>query len=442
MSARTVEPPLAGTGAGGEAAIYRKVSWRLLPFLLVCYVLAYLDRVNIGYAKFGMQPALGLTDAAYGLGAGIFFIGYVLFEVPSGLWQVRIGVRRTISRIMLLWGLTSIATVFVRGEYGFYALRFMLGVFEAGFAPGMLFYLSCWFPRARRAQIMAVVLLAGPVSNVLGGPVSTAVLSGLDGVAGLAGWQWMFIVEGVPSVLAGFVAFFYLADTPRDAAWLTADERSTLAAALERDEGKATGSFAAAIRDPRIYGFAAVYFCLISGLYTVSFWLPTLLREAGVRDVLLVGWLSAVPYLAAIAAMLLNARWSDRSGERRWHVAVPAALGAAGLAAAASVTGQAGLALAGICVATLGTYAAYAVFWAAPSAYLKGRAAAGGIALINSIGAFGGFVSPFVIGWLKTGTGSLASGLFAMAAFVAVGAVLEVLTAPAPAGGAPMGDAP
>lgn len=333
---------LSGAGVGGGAGIYRKVSWRLLLFLLFCYVLAYLDRVNIGYAKLGMQPALGLSDAAYGLGAGIFFVGYVLFEVPSGLWQVRVGVRRTIGRTMLLWGLTSVATIFVRGEYSFYALRFLLGVFEAGFAPGMLFYLSCWFPRARRAQIMAVVPLAGPVSNVFGGPVSTAILSGLDGMAGLAGWQWMFIVEDVPSVLAGLAAFFWLTDTPQDAAWLTADERSILVAALERDEGKATGSFAAAVRDPRTYGFAAVYFCLISGLYTVSFWLPTLLREAGVHNVVLVGWLSAVPYLAAVAAMLLNARWSDRSGERRWHVAVPAALGAAGLAVAASVTGQAG----------------------------------------------------------------------------------------------------
>lgn len=436
MGAGTTIPPLAGTGVGDEAGIYRKVGWRLLPFLLLCYVLAYLDRVNVGYAKFGMQPALGLNDAAYGLGAGIFFIGYVLFEVPSGLWQVRIGVRKTIGRIMLLWGLTSIATIFVRGEHGFYASRFLLGVFEAGFAPGMLFYLSCWFPRARRAQIMAVVLLAGPVSNVFGGPVSTAILSGLDGVAGLTGWQWMFIVEGLPSVLVGLAAFFYLTDTPRDAAWLTTDERSILLAALERDEGKATGSFASAVCDPRIYGFAAVYFCLISGLYTVSFWLPTLLRDAGVKNLVLVGWLAAIPYLAAIAAMLLNARWSDHSGERRWHVAVPAALGAAGLAIAASVTGQAGMALAGICLATLGTYAAYAVFWAAPSAYLKGRAAAGGIALINSIGAFGGFVSPFLIGWLKTLTGSLAPGLFAMAALLAVGAVLAILAAPAPVGGA------
>lgn len=430
MAKATIESALAGIGADGDAGIFRKIAWRLLPFLLLCYVLAYLDRVNIGYAKFGMQSEFGLSDAAYGLGAGIFFIGYVLFEVPSGLWQVRIGIRKTIGRIMLLWGLTSVAMIFVGGAYEFYALRFLLGAFEAGFAPGMLYYLSSWFPSARRAQIMSVVLLAGPVSNVLGGPLSTFILSSMDGTAGLAGWRWMFILEGMPSVLIGVAAFFYLTETPAEAKWLRPIERDRLADILERDTCSAKGDFATVVRDPRVYGFAAVYFCLISGLYTVSYWLPTLLREAGIKDVMRVGWLAALPYLAAIVAMLLNARSSDRRRERSWHVAVPAFLGAVGMAAAASVTGQAGMALLAIGLATMGTYAAYAVFWAAPSAYLKGRGAAGGIALINSIGAFGGFVSPFVIGWLKTATGSLTSGLFAMAAFLATGAVLALLTAP------------
>ncbi|MBN4096000.1 MFS transporter [Methylobacterium sp. OT2] len=406
----------------GATTLYRKVGWRLLPFLLACYVLAYLDRVNVGFAKLGMQSELGLSDAAYGLGAGIFFIGYVLFEVPSNLLQARIGARRTIGRIMLLWGLASMAMMFVQGPWSFYALRFVLGVFEAGFAPGMLFYLTGWYPAERRGQIMAVVLLAGPVGNILGGPLSGWLISSFHGANGLSGWQWMFLIEGLPAVLLGIAAFYYLPDRPAEAGWLTRDEGRRIVAALDAPGNRSEASLAVALRDPRLYAYGLVYYCLISGLYTVSFWLPTLLRDAGIRDIAAIGWLSVVPYLVAVGAMLANARSSDRRRERRWHVMLPTCAGAVGLAVAA-LAGNLPVAFLGIGLATVGTYAAYAVFWTVPTASLKGTAAAGGIALINSIGALGGFVSPAVIGLAKDLTGSLSAGLLAMAGLLALGAV-------------------
>lgn len=402
-------------------AVYRKVSWRLLPFLLLCYVLAYLDRVNISYAKIAMQQEFGLTDAAYGLAAGIFFIGYVMFEVPSNLWLARVGVRRTLSRIMLLWGATSTAMLFVHDSTSFYVLRFFLGVFEAGFAPGMILYLTFWFSGKRRAQVMACVLLAGPVSNIIGGPLSTWIMGAFADSHGLAGWQWMFILEGAPCIVLGIFAFFFLSDSPAQANWLTRDEKNLLANDLRQVEAPKQHTFARALKDWRVYWLALIYFCLICGLYTVSFWLPTLLRDAGVKDIFQIGLYSMIPYSAAIVAMLLNARSSDRLGERRWHGAVPAFLGAIGLLLTGFSAGNLTMALCSITLATLSTYAAYAVFWVRPTSYLKGTAAAGGIALINSIGAFGGFVSPSIIGALKTFTGSFVEGMAAMATMLVIG---------------------
>ncbi|MCS3472290.1 D-galactonate transporter [Pseudomonas sp. JUb42] len=402
-------------------AVYRKVSWRLLPFLLLCYVLAYLDRVNISYAKIAMQQEFGLTDAAYGLAAGIFFIGYVMFEVPSNLWLARVGVRRTLSRIMLLWGATSTAMLFVHDSTSFYVLRFFLGVFEAGFAPGMILYLTFWFSGKRRAQVMACVLLAGPVSNIIGGPLSTWIMCAFADSHGLAGWQWMFILEGAPCIVLGIFAFFFLSDSPAQANWLTRDEKNLLANDLRQVEAPKQHTFARALKDWRVYWLALIYFCLICGLYTVSFWLPTLLRDAGVKDIFQIGLYSMIPYSAAIVAMLLNARSSDCLGERRWHGAVPAFLGAIGLLLTGFSAGNLTMALCSITLATLSTYAAYAVFWVRPTSYLKGTAAAGGIALINSIGAFGGFVSPSIIGALKTFTGSFVEGMAAMATLLVIG---------------------
>lgn len=410
--------------------LYRKITWRLLPFLLLCYVFAYLDRINIGFAKLQMQQDIGISDAVYGLGAGIFFLGYVMFEVPSNLLLARIGARRTISRIMVLWGLTSASMLFVQGEWSFYVLRFMLGVFEAGFAPGMIFYLTYWYSQSRMAGVMAVVMLAGPIGGIVGGPVSAWIMTAFSGAHGLDGWQWMFLLEGLPCVLIGIVAYRYLDDKPAQAKWLSAEEKALLAADLDARSGQQKHAFRQVLRDPAIYGMALTYFCLICGIYAVSFWLPTLLKLAGVKDTMEIGLYSAVPYIAAAAFMLLFARSSDRMQERRWHTLVPALLAGVALCVATTAPTQFALSLAAITLATGFMWASYTVFWAIPSRYLKGEAAAGGIALINSIGLLGGFLSPSIIGWVKESTGSLAGGLYAISALLVAGALLLLVNRP------------
>lgn len=409
------------------SSVYRKINWRLLPLLVLCYTFAYLDRVNIGFAKLQMQADVGISDAVYGLGAGIFFLGYVLFEVPSNLLLVRIGARKTICRIMILWGLTSASMLFVQGEYSFYALRFLLGVFEAGFAPGMIFFLTYWYSTRRMAGVMAVVMCAGPIGGMLGGPVSAWIMTRFSGAHGLDGWQWMFLLEGLPCVLLGIVAFVCLADKPEKARWLSPQERELLAADLQTRQGAyATHAFKDVLKDPGIYALAIPYFCLISGLYAVSFWLPTLLQQSGLRDTMEIGIWSAIPYIAAIAAMFLLSRHSDRRHERRWHVTAPAILAGVLLVGALSVPDHFLLSMAMLALATALMWAAYTVFWAIPSQHLKGPAAAGGIALINSIGLLGGFASPSLIGWIKTSTQSLNAGLYVIAALLVVG-VLPIL---------------
>ncbi len=412
------------------APLYRKITWRLLPFLLLCYVFAYLDRINIGFAKLQMQQDIGISDAVYGLGAGIFFLGYVMFEVPSNLLLTRIGARRTISRIMVLWGLTSASMLFVQGEWSFYVLRFMLGVFEAGFAPGMIFYLTYWYSQSRMAGVMAVVMLAGPIGGIVGGPVSAWIMTAFSGAHGLDGWQWMFLLEGLPCVLLGVIAFRYLDDKPAEARWLDAEEKALLAADLDTRGAQQKHAFAQVLRDPAIYGMALTYFCLICGIYAVSFWLPTLLKIAGVQDTMEIGLYSAIPYLAAALFMLWFARSSDRMQERRWHTLVPALMAGVALCVATAAPTQFALSLTAITLATGFMWAAYTVFWAIPSQYLKGEAAAGGIALINSIGLLGGFLSPSIIGWSKEATGSLAGGLYVISALLVAGALLLLVNRP------------
>ncbi|MBY4899383.1 MFS transporter [Cupriavidus sp. AU9028] len=420
-----LSPAQAAMPAQDElAGVYRKISLRILPFLLLCYVFAYLDRVNIGFAKLQMQQDVGLSDAIYGLGAGIFFLGYVMFEVPSNLLLARIGARRTISRIMVLWGITSACMLFVHDATSFYVLRFLLGVFEAGFAPGMIFYLTYWYGGARMARVMAVVMLAGPIGGMAGGPVSTWLMTALAGAHGLAGWQWMFLVEGLPCVLLGAIAYFYLDDKPAQARWLTDRERKLLADDIGATQAGGHHSFRTVLRDPRIYALAFGYFCLISGIYAVSFWLPTILKGAGVTSTLAIGMYSAVPYVAAAVFMFVFARSSDRHQERRWHSAMLAFVGAGTLAAAAMTADNLMLSLVTITVATASMWAAYTVFWAIPSEYLKGTAAAGGIALINSIGLLGGFVSPTLIGYVKELTGSMEGGLLSMVVLLVAGGIV------------------
>ncbi|WP_151633413.1 MFS transporter [Noviherbaspirillum aerium] len=419
------------TVAGNDVpALYSKINWRLLPFLLICYLFAYLDRVNVGFAKFQMQADLGLSDAAYGVGAGIFFIGYVLFEIPSNLMLPRVGARKTFSRILVLWGITSACMLFVRDVPTFYALRFLLGVFEAGFAPGMIYYLSCWYGPQRMARAIALVFLAGPLGGIIGGPVSAWLITALNGTAGLAGWQWMFLVEGLPCVLLGIIAWQFLPDRPADVTWLSSDEKRLLEA--EVSCGAAHGhSFKAVARNPKIYVLASAYFCIIATIYALSFWLPSFIAAQGVTDTVQLGRYSAIPYIAAAVAMYVMGRRSDQVGERRFHSAVPAAAGGLLLAATTLVDGNLVVSLILLTLATSCFWMAYTVFWAMPSEYVKGPAAAGGIALINTIGLSGGFWGPAIIGWAKTASGSLHLGVLVIA-MLPIAASLIILASKRP----------
>lgn len=416
-------------------AAYRKVDLRILTLLLVCYVFAYLDRVNLGFAKIQMQRDLGVDDAVYGFAAGLFFLGYVMFEIPSNLLLERIGARKTISRILILWGMMSSATMFVDNATSLYILRFLLGVCEAGFAPGMIFFLTRWYPSARMASVLAVVMLAGPIGGAVGAPVSTWLMTSFSGVHGLAGWQWMFLLEGAPCLVLGIVVWLTLADSPAQARWLSVEEKALLAGEIGA-KPLAHTSFRGALKDMKIWVLAFAYFCLICGIYTLAFWSPTIIQATGVTDIMTIGWYSSLPYLAAVALMILAARRSDRRRERRWHCALLAGIAGIALALAAGREGQILVSMLCIVIATASVWAAYTVFWAIPTEFLDGRAAAGGIAFINTIGLFGGLLSPIIIGQVKVATGQLDNGLYAMAALIMLGGVL-VLLSPRPSTVAP-----
>jgi len=415
----------SGSDADQITKLYNRLNWRLLPFLLICYLFACLDRLNVGFAKLQMLSDLGFSDAAYGVGAGIFFLGYVLFEVPSNLLLPKLGARKTISRILVFWGLTSASMLFVHNVTMFYGLRFLLGVFEAGFLPGIIFYLTYWYGEARMARAIAIVLMGQPLSGVVGGPLSAWTMTAFAGAYGLAGWQWMFLVEGLPCVVLGVVAWFFLADRPSTATWLSADEKRTIDVGLASPD-VAHHSFGQVARDPRVYLLAIAFFCVICGVYTVNFWLPTILKADGVKDTLQIGLYSTIPYIVAVIAMYLGCRSSDRYHERRWHSAVPALIGALALAVSTWASGQLALSLIFMTVATAMMAVSQTVFLAIPSDYLKGDAAAGGIALINSIGLLGAFVSPTIIGWTMTATGSMQTGLYVMVGLLVLGATLLV----------------
>ncbi|WP_354683700.1 MFS transporter [Cupriavidus necator] len=405
------------------SSLYSKINWRLLPFLLVCYLFAYLDRVNVGFAKLQMQSELGFSDAAYGVGAGIFFLGYVLFELPSNLLLPKVGARKTFSRILVLWGITSACMLFVRDVPMFYAMRFLLGVFEAGFAPGMIYYLSCWYGPQRMARAIAIVFIAGPLGGIVGGPVSAWLMTALAGTAGLSGWQWMFLVEGLPCVLLGILALRLVPDRPSEATWLTDHEKRLLEAELAVPAAH-KHSFMAVAKDARVYVLALAYFCIIATIYAISFWLPTMIKAQGVNDTVQLGWYSALPYVAAAFGMFVMGRRSDRVGERRFHSAVPALAGGLLLAASTLADGNLVVSLILLTLATMAFWMAYTVFWAMPAEYIKGPAAAGGIALINTIGLSGGFWDPAIIGWAKTATGNLHFGVLVMALLPVVAAVI------------------
>ncbi|MGH8178756.1 MAG: MFS transporter, partial [Steroidobacter sp.] len=403
-----------------EQRTIRKVAWRLVPFMCLLYFVAFLDRVNIGFAALTMNQDLGLTPAMFGFASGIFFLGYVLFEVPSNVILERVGARLWIARIMMTWGLISAGTAFVSSPMSLYLLRFLLGVAEAGFFPGMILYLTYWFPANYRARILGAFMVALPISSVIGGPLSTAMLS-LE-AAGLHGWQWMFLLEGVPAMLLGFAVLLFLRDRPAKAAWLADDERRWLEAELASErrplEESHHSGVTRALREPRVWIFGLIYFGMVVGLYGFGFWLPQIIKALGGLSNFEVGLAAAVPYGASAAAMVWWGRRSDAARERTWHIAIPAFIGAAALAASAQLDASPLLGFIALSLSAIGVYAALPVFWTLPTAMLTGGAAAAGIALINSIGNIGGFLGPTLVGYVKEATGSYAASLWALSAMI------------------------
>ena len=411
-----------------ERATMARVTWRLLPFLLLLYIISWLDRVNVGFAKLQMNADLGISDTAYGLGAGIFFIGYGLFEIPSNLLLARFGARIWIARIMITWGLISAGMMFVQGPYSFYVLRFLLGVAEAGFLPGIIYYLSQWFPRAQRANAVSWFMIGIPLSIVFGGPLSGWLL-GFDGHLGLHGWQWMFLLEGLPAVILGFVVLGFLTDKPADARWLTPEQRDWLTRHIAAEHTEAHARHGVGLRQamlhPTVWLLALIMFCCQTGSYGLTLWVPTIVKGLSGFTNLEVGFFSAIPYIAAAVGMILIGRSSDRSGERFMHIAIPSVIGAFGFVATGLITAPVGAMIA-LSVAAVGDYGTRGPFWALPGKFLVGSAAAGAIALINSMGAFGGFVGPYAVGYLKEATGSFTAPLFLLAGILFAGAVLTL----------------
>ncbi|MFM7760675.1 MAG: MFS transporter [Burkholderiaceae bacterium] len=410
-----------------EEALYRKVALRLIPLLLACYVVAYLDRVNVGFAKLQMMDQLGFSDTVYGLGAGMFFIGYFLFEVPSNIILHRMGARVWIGRIMISWGLISAAMMFVTTPMTFYVMRFFLGVAEAGFFPGIILYLTYWYPAERRARITAMFMTGIAIAGVIGGPVSGIIMKYTNGIYGWQGWQWMFLLEGLPSVALGLVVIMMLDDRIVDAKWLTEEERALLAQNIAKDEAhKEDESFGRIIRSGRVWLCAAIYFSYVMGVYGVSFFLPTIIKSMGHTDVVEIGLISSIPYSVSVVVMLLVARSADRTGERRWHVAIPGVLGAVGLALSVVLAKDGTLAIAALTLGLSGIMTTLPLFWSLPTAFLAGTGAAAGIALINSLGNLAGFVSPYAVGWLKDATGSTDAGVYMLSVAVAIGVLLTL----------------
>ncbi|MFN2478634.1 MAG: MFS transporter [Pseudonocardiaceae bacterium] len=413
-----------------ERCVIRKVTIRLVPFLGLLYLINYLDRVNLGFAALTMNGDLRLSAAAYGLGAGLFFIGYFFFEVPSNIILHRVGARVWIARIMVTWGLVASATAFIQGEISFYVVRVLLGVAEAGFFPGIILYLTYWFPRVQRAKIVALFFLAVPLSSVIGSPLSTLLIHNGDGVLGFdAGWRFMFFVEGVPAILLGVLVLAFLPSRPRQAKWLTGEESAALEARITEEDAREVPVRAVLI-DPRVIALSVVYFGIVYGLYVLAFFLPQVVKGFQQQfqvtfSLVEIGLITAVPYAVASVAMVLWARHSDRTGERAGHVAIAAFVGAVAIAAALYMTSPL-LVMACITVCAIGVYAAIPVFWQLPNAFLTGAGAAAGIGLINSFGNLSGFLGPYLTGWLQGLTGSFRPGLWVVAAFMILAGVIAL----------------
>jgi MFS transporter, ACS family, tartrate transporter len=416
--------------------IYSKITWRLIPLLFICYIIAYIDRINVGFAKMQLQEVLGVDErifgSVYGLGAGLFFIGYFLFEVPSNLILQRVGARIWIARIMIIWGIVSITMMFVHSTTSFYIVRFLLGVSEAGFYPGVILYLTYWFPDKQRARTVALFATGTVIAGIVGSPLSGAILE-LHNKGGLEGWQWLFLLEGIPAVMMGLVVIFVLPNRPQNARWLSIPEKEWIQSQLDEEailsKGKAHFSLSEAFRSGRIWLLCLIYFLLTVGIYGYEMWLPSIIKEFSGLSYSLVGLINAIPYLFAIVVMLVIGYHSDKTGERRWHVAGAAFAAAAGFGLSALLNNPY-LALAALMVALVGLKSAMGPFWALSTTFLSGTAAAGGIALINSVGNLGGFVGPTLVGVVNDRTGSIVISLWIMGGALLLMAILTLTIRP------------
>lgn len=415
---------------------YRKITFRLIPFIFVCYLFNYLDRVNVGFAKLQMLDALKWSETIYGLGAGIFFIGYVLSGVPSNLLLHRLGARKVIGTLMVAWGIASASLMFVKTPEAFYALRFITGAFEAGFFPGIVLYFTNWYPASRRGRIMGLFMSAIPISGLLGSPLSGWMMQSFSGQSGLAGWQWMFLLQGIPTILLGLLVYVLLNDGIGQARWLSESEKKLLLAELEEDErtrretSKTSETFASVLRNPHVWMLGLVYFCIQMGVYAINFWLPTIVKSLGFSSTVTVGWISAIPYLCASIFMIWIGRSADAKKERRWHLSGPLLMGLCGLMLATQAGGHPVIAIIGLSMATMGALSSLPMFWPLPTAFLGSAAAAGGLALINSLGQIAGFISPFLVGWIKDRTGGTDLALYILSGVMLLGVVL-VMRVPA-----------
>ena len=413
-----------------EQATMRRVAWRLIPFICLLYFIAFIDRVNIGFAALTMNKDLGFSATIFGFGAGVFFFGYFLFEIPSNIILDKVGARLWIARVMVTWGFLSGAFAFIQGETSFYVLRFLLGAAEAGFFPGIILYLSYWFPARYRAAVVSLFMTAAPISVLLGSPLSSLLLE-MEGLLGLHGWQWMFLIEAVPAVILGIAVLFYLTDLPEKATWLADDQRAWLVAEMEAEragkQASARHNILSGLADPRVLALALIYFGTSAGLYTLGIWAPQIIKGLGLST-MTVGLLNAVPPTVAVVAMVLWARHSDRTGERTWHVVIACLAAALGLMLAGGATSVIAV-VAALSLVNVGISAAKPPLWAMPTMFLSGSAAAVGIATINAIGNLGGFVGPWAIGWIKDRTGSFTGGLMFVAGLLVLSAVVTLVVA-------------
>ena len=411
--------------------VVRKVARRIVPYIFICYIINYLDRFNVSFAALEMSGDLGFSEMTYGLGASMFFVGYVFFEIPSNLIMLRVGARIWIARIMMTWGLASTCMIFVKSPFNFYLLRLLLGVAEAGFFPGMILYLTYWIPAGERARAFALFLTSTSLAGVVGGPISGTLFK-MGGVYGLKGWQWLFLLEGVPAILLGGVTLFYLVDKPEQANWLSSAERNWLSETIKREqEDKKLGhslTLWQALKHPRVWQLCLLYFSVVISFYGVAFWLPQIVKSFSGLSNSAVAMLSAVPYLSASICMVIVANHSDKTGERKWHVALPAFAGCLGLGLAVFfLENHYPLpAFFSLCLAASGIWSTLGPFWSLPTAFLGGTAAAGGVALINSIGNVGGFVGPYIIGYTKQTTQSFTSGMLVLAGTLLIAGFLAL----------------